>query len=294
MIGGLAIACALDTTPARAQDVGNGLWQDYRYPASNPFWQDQYNQMVSTWGWNPTQLRPQYNSSPDAVWSANSVSPSNFGTQPFYTVTQWQPYVPRPVDWSGLQYSGANAPPESTTGNHAWYGLNSPGPRSETPEQWREWEANTEQGQEFLQRSGLRRERRLEYPDRNRNQARSPNSSQRPTEEGNHEGPGFKQYFRVDAGKPGKSRWAVRDSRTAPAANAAGPRRVEPFAALPGRGPGEVRRPGAGGAGAAPRRKVTWIYRGPPSEPDFARPYRGLPGDERGAEPPPRPAKDQP
>lgn len=190
-----------------AQDVANGLWQDYRYPASNPNWQRNYEREVATWGKFPERLRPRYNSSPDMTWgTAAPLGTSPFGDQPFYTVSRWQPYVPRPIDWSGLEYSGADAPPETSTGNHGWYGPNSPGVRGFTPAEWQQWEMNTPEGQRYREMSGIG------GPPSRPPGARTRTASGVPSRERS----ALKQYFRSQPGKPGTGRWQERDGRIPP------------------------------------------------------------------------------
>jgi hypothetical protein len=152
----LAAAWGAGAAPAAAEDVANGLWQDYRYPTDNPNWRAVYYDNVRTWGWDPVDLRVPYHSSPDVLWNVY-VPPANpYWNGPYYTTSHWEPYVPRPIDWSGLEYSLPSAPPVGNTGYHAWYGFSSPGPRSFTPEEWVEWEQHTPQGREYLAKSGAR------------------------------------------------------------------------------------------------------------------------------------------
>jgi hypothetical protein len=201
LVLGFAACSWLGERTVVAQDVANGLWQSYRYPASNPNWRRQYEEEVAHWGYDPQGLRPAYRSSPDMMWGnqpGGATSP--FGNAPYYTVSHWDPYIPRPVDWTGLEYGGAGAPPESTTGNHGWYGPSAPGPRSEVPKDWREWEQNTPEGRRYLEQNGLR------APD------------DRPIRNGPgvlpaQEKSAFKQYFRAEQPKAGVKIWQAHESR---------------------------------------------------------------------------------
>lgn len=207
LLGAMVACTVLLPLTVKAQDVGNGLWQNYRYPASNPNWRAEYAREVATWGEFPQEMRPRYNSSADVVWgSASPGGASPFGTQPFYTVTEWNPYVPRPVEWTGLEYNTASDPPESTTGNHAWYGASSPGPRSDTPAEWREWEMNTPEGLRYREASGL-----AGTP----TGARAATGISAPVKEKTS----LRQYFRTEPTKPGAGRWQERDARVPPEVN---------------------------------------------------------------------------
>jgi hypothetical protein len=233
------VAWGLGASRASAQDVGNGLWQNYRYPTSNPNWRNVYDEDVAHWGEDPAGLRPRYHSSPDVMWNAYKPSTSSpFTSQPFYTTPRWQPYIPRPVSWNGLEYVVSSAPPESSTGHHGWYGPDSPGPRGETPRQWREWETTTPEGERYLERSGIRLkpgELQQQPPTRS---VGLPARDRR----------GFSQYTQSTTPKPGEKPWRLHESRIPPEPSEL-PHRDEPahtgftqhsFKAAPGAGQGRA------------------------------------------------------
>ena len=264
----IGIGGGITASPASAQDAAPGLWQDYRYPASNPYWRVAYYDTVGNWGYNPTGLRPSYYSSPDAVWTGGNPQKGGDavgggwtggwnGSGPYFTAPQWYAYQPREFGWSGLEYNIPATPPESTTGYKARYGPSSPGAPSRTPESWREWERNTPMGQEYtarlngstraeelrpgsqqllarLEKRSLKQYSRLKEPaagKKNWQEKEAPVPAE-PGEippKATPERTGFTEYYLKITG-PGRGRWVTREELglAAEAAPAPGPRRVPP------------------------------------------------------------------
>jgi hypothetical protein len=185
----------MSTRPALAQQDFNGLWwgrsnaQDF-----NGLWWGQYNAFVPSPDVAPGVWWDHYQPPANPVWNG-----------PYYTVPHWQPYVPRPVEWTGLDYGVANAPPQSTRPN-GWYGPMSPGPRGDpvsATEFWRYIWPNLSPQTRQLIRETVKPGVAPPEP------AAAPTPASVVPEAPRR---GFKQYYKPAAAGPVKAGWTAREA----------------------------------------------------------------------------------